>query len=133
MLQSPEKKGATLAAQKTLGQVQAHSNCNNPRTANNPGECELNQFFDYVNNVVEQCRFEIKHFEAGRIKPFIQNWSANTSDESILNMGKGDHLQFATVPSQAFTPKYLSLPQLKRQQLSRIYNGFKKKVPLHNV
>ena len=71
------------------------------------------EFFDYDNNVIEQCRDEIKHFKAGRIKQFIQNWSAITSDESILSIVRGEHLQFATVPNQVFTPNNF---KLERQQ-----------------
>ena len=65
---------------------------------------DATEFFDYVNNVIEQCRYKIKHFKAGRIKQFIQNWPAITSDENILNIARGEHLQFATDDNQVFTP-----------------------------
>ena len=62
------------------------------------------EFFDYINNVIEICRDEIKYFKAGRIKQFIQNWSAITSDESILSIVRGEHSQFATISNQVVTP-----------------------------
>ena len=98
-------------AQKTGGQSQAHT-----VTATTPVQLttlvsvnsiinypDKTEFFDYVNNVIEQCREEIKHFKVGRIKQFIQNWSAITSDESILSIVRGEHLQFVTIPNQVFT------------------------------
>ena len=61
----------------------------------------------FVENVIKKSKDNITCFKGGRIRHYLDQWKALTSDHEILQIVQGLKLDFSTVPFQEFIPKQI--------------------------
>ena len=59
---------------------------------------ENNTALKKVNIFLQKCEILVKNFQGGQISKHIKNWKEITSDQNILCIVSGDHIQFSETP-----------------------------------
>ena len=68
-------------------------------------------------NLIDELRYDVETFKAGRLTEFSKNWLQFTSDKWVLNTLQGADIELVQVPFQVKEPKPISFSQLEHQSI----------------
>ena len=63
---------------------------------------KVNEFPTFLPVLKEHFKLQIHHFKGGRLAHFLHEWEKITSDREILDIVKGQHIEFETEPFQKY-------------------------------
>ena len=54
----------------------------------------------YLHDLLEYLKNKVSNFQAGRLSSYVEQWKLLTSDEFILDMVTGAHIELLSTPFQ---------------------------------
>jgi hypothetical protein len=69
---------------------------------------KVSEFISFLPTLIKHFTDQIASFQAGRIAKFYAEWQKITSDPEILDMVRGTHIEFSTIPAQFRVPQQSS-------------------------
>ena len=61
---------------------------------------EVNEYLTFLPVLQQHFRVQIQHFKGGRVAHFCKEWEKNTSDCEVLDIVRGQRIEFDTEPFQ---------------------------------
>ena len=61
-------------------------------------------FESFVTDIITEPNVDIQGFTEGNIDKYHQQWASLTSDHEILNIVRGESLEFSDIPRQLWLP-----------------------------
>ena len=62
---------------------------------------QVQDYVDFIPALLNIFRIKVSNFKAGRLSSYLEQWKLLTSDEFILDMVLGGHIELSSPPTQA--------------------------------
>ena len=65
---------------------------------------QVQDYVAFIPALLDFFRIKVSNFKAGRLSSYLEQWKLLTSDEFILDMVSGAHIELSSPPTQANWP-----------------------------
>jgi hypothetical protein len=76
---------------------------------------QVQDYVSFIPDLLHYFQFKVSHFRAGRLSSYLAQWKLLTSDDFILDLVKGAHIELLSVPIQAVRSQEKQFSHIERQ------------------
>ena len=66
---------------------------------------QVQDYVSFIPDLLQYFQLKVSHFRAGRLSSYIEQWKLLTSDDFILDLVKGAHIELLSAPIQTICPQ----------------------------